>query len=104
MTVLTKENFDDEVEKHEGLVVIDLYADWCGPCKMLAPVIQELENDYPEVKFCKINVDDERDLAMMFKVTSIPMVAFVKSNTFVDVSVGYVPKEKLSTIIEEHKR
>ena len=103
MTVLTKENFAAEVEGHSGLIVIDLYADWCGPCKMLAPVIHELEGDYPDVKFCKINVDDERELAMSFKVTSIPMVAFVKDNVFVDVSVGYVAKEKLAAIIEEHK-
>jgi len=103
MTVLTKLNFAEEVEKYEGLVVIDLYADWCGPCKMLAPVIHELENDYPDVKFCKVNVDDERELAMQFKVSSIPMVAFVKNNVFVDVSIGYVPKEKLAAIIEEHR-
>lgn len=103
MTVVTKNNFEAEVEKHSGLVVIDLYADWCGPCKMLAPVIHELEAEYPDVKFCKINVDSERELASAFKVTSIPMVAFVKDDTFVDVSVGYVAKEKLAAIIEEHK-
>ena len=103
MTILNKDNFVKEVEEHKGLVVIDLYADWCGPCKMLAPVIHELEGDYPDVKFCKVNVDDERELAMSFKVTSIPTVAFVKDNTFVDISVGYVPKEKLAAIIEEHR-
>ena len=103
MTVLTKENFKFEVEEYNGLVVIDLYADWCGPCKMLAPVIHELENEYTDVKFCKVNVDEEGELADAFKVTSIPMVAFVKNNTFVDVSVGYVPKEKLAKLIEEHK-
>ena len=103
MTVLTKDNFKFEVEEYNGLVVIDLYADWCGPCKMLAPVIHELEKEYTDVKFCKVNVDEEGELADAFKVTSIPMVAFVKNNTFVDVSVGYVPKEKLAKLIEEHK-
>ena len=103
MTVLTKDNFKFEVEEYNGLVVIDLYADWCGPCKMLAPVIHELESEYTDVKFCKVNVDEEGELADAFKVTSIPMVAFVKNNTFVDVSVGYVPKEKLAKLIEEHK-
>ena len=103
MTVVTKDNFGKEVENHNGLVVIDLYADWCGPCKMLAPVIHELEGEYPEVKFCKVNVDNEPELAAAFKVSSIPMIAFVKDNTFVDVSVGYVPKAKLAAIIEEHK-
>ena len=95
--------FEKEVLAAEGKVLVDFYADWCGPCRMLAPVIHELEAEYPDVKFCKINVDSERELASAFKVTSIPMVAFVKDDTFVDVSVGYVAKEKLAAIIEEHK-
>ena len=103
MIVVTKENFKNEIEEHKGLAVIDLYADWCGPCRMLAPVLAELEAEYPEVKFCKINVDEQPELAKAFNVTNIPMVAFVKNNTFVDVSVGYVPKEKLAKLIEEHK-
>lgn len=103
MIVLTKDNFEAEVEKHAGLVVIDLYADWCGPCKMLAPILNELEGEYTDVKFCKVNVDEQREIASAFKVTSIPMVAFVKNNTFVDVSVGYVAKEKLAAIIEENR-
>ena len=103
MLVLNKENFKAEVEEHNGLVVIDLFATWCGPCLMLAPVLEKLESDYPEVKFCKINVDDERELAALFRVESIPMVAFVKDNIFVDVSVGYVPYENLAKIIEEYK-
>ena len=103
MTNLTSENFKREVEEHRGLVVIDIWATWCGPCMMLAPVIDELEADYPDVKFCKINVDEERELALAFKVESIPTVAFVKDNTFIDVSVGFVPKAKLAAMIEEHK-
>ena len=102
MTVITKENFNSEVEEFGGLAVIDLYADWCGPCRMLAPVLAELEGEYPQVKFCKINVDNEPELARAFKVTNIPMVAFVKDNTFLDFSVGYVPKEKLAKMIEEN--
>ena len=102
MTVITKDNFKSEVEEFGGLAVIDLYADWCGPCRMLAPVLAELEGEYPEVKFCKINVDNEPELARAFKVTNIPMVAFVKDNTFLDFSVGYVPKEKLKGLIEEN--
>ncbi|MBQ8371566.1 MAG: thioredoxin [Clostridia bacterium] len=103
MTVITKSNFETEVTKHDGLVVIDFYADWCGPCKMLAPVVHELEAEYPDVKFCKVNVDDEPSLAAMFKVQSIPMIALVKNDTFVDFSVGYVPKAKLASLIEENK-
>ncbi len=103
MTIITKDNFKSEVEEFSGLAVIDLYADWCGPCRMLAPVLDELEGEYPEVKFCKINVDNEPELAKAFNVKNIPMVALVKDNTFVDMSIGYVPKENLKKLIEEYK-
>lgn len=103
MTNLTKNNFKNEVEEYEGLVVIDLWATWCGPCRMLAPVIDEIEKEMPDVKFCKINVDDERELAMQFKIESIPTVAIVKNNTFLDLSVGLVPKEKLVNLINEYR-
>lgn len=103
MLNITKENFEAEVEKAEGLVVIDLYADWCGPCKMLAPVMEELEREYPDVKFGKINVDNEPELTSLFKVQSIPYIALVKNNTFLDFSVGYVPKDTLVRLIEENK-
>ena len=103
MTVLTKENFKAEVEEYKGLVVIDLWASWCGPCMMLAPIIEELDREYTDVKFCKINVDEQPELAKAFKVQSIPTVAFVRDNTFLDLSVGYVPKEKLASMIAEYK-
>ena len=102
MTILTKDNFLTEVEQHKGLILIDLYADWCGPCKMLAPVIEELEGEYTNVKFCKVNVDTEPELASLFRVESIPMLAFVKDNTFLDLIVGYVPKENIVATIEEY--
>ena len=103
MIDLTSQNFKSEVEEYDGLVVIDIWASWCGPCKMLAPTIDELEAEMPDVKFCKINVDDEPALARMFKVQSIPTVAVVKNNTFLDMSVGYVPKSKLVDLIERNK-
>lgn len=103
MLQITKDNFKAEVEEHNGLVVIDLYADWCGPCRMLAPILASLENEYTDVKFCKINVDDEPELAKSFNVSSIPMIAFVKDNTFADLSVGLVPKDKLKAMIESNK-
>lgn len=103
MLQITKDNFKTEVEDHEGLVVIDLYADWCGPCRMLAPILANLESEYTDVKFCKINVDDEPELAKSFNVSSIPMIAFVKDNTFADLSVGLVPKDKLKAMIESNK-
>ena len=103
MTELTKENFAIEVEKCDKLVVIDLWATWCGPCLMLAPTIDELEKEMPDVKFCKINVDEQRELAIEFKIQSIPTIAIVKDNTFLDLSVGLVPKEKLKNLIERYR-
>lgn len=102
MTDINEKNFKAEVEEAKGLVVIDLYADWCGPCKMIAPHLHELEGEYPNVKFARINVDSEPKLAELFRVSSIPMVAFVKDNVFLDFSVGYVPKENLSELIKEY--
>lgn len=103
MINITKENFESEVEKSDRLVVIDLYADWCGPCKLLAPVMEDLEREYPDVKFCKINVDEQPELTAMFKTESIPYIALVKDNTFLDFSVGYVAKATLVRLIEENK-
>lgn len=103
MLQLTKDNFKAEVEEHNGLVVIDLYADWCGPCKMLAPTIEALAAEMPDVKFAKVNVDNEPELAKAFRVSSIPMIALVKDNTFLDMSVGYVPKTTLEKLIEEYR-
>ena len=103
MTVLNKENFKSEVEEYKGLIIIDLYADWCAPCRMLAPVIEELEKENLDVKFCKINVDNEPELTRLFKVQSIPTIALVKDNTLLDFSVGLVPKEKLRDFIVSHK-
>ena len=102
MVELTKENFETEVEAAQGLVVIDLWAEWCGPCKMLAPILDEVEKEFPEAKFCKINVDNEPELTKLFKVNSIPTVALVKDNTFIDISVGYVTKDKLKSFISQY--
>lgn len=103
MINLTSDNFKSEVEEYKGLVVIDLWATWCGPCRMLAPVFEEIATEMPDVKFCKINVDEEPALTRLFKVESIPTVALVKDNTFVDMSVGLVPKEKLVKLINDNK-
>lgn len=100
MIVLTKENFETEVGSAVGTCVIDLYADWCAPCKMLAPIVEELEREMTDIKFCKINVDKEPELAAMFKVSSIPMIAVVKNNTLVDFHLGYTSKEELSSFIK----
>ena len=103
MLKITKDNFKSEVEQSASLVVIDLYADWCGPCRMLAPIFEQVAGEYPDVKFAKLNVDDEPELAMAFKAQSIPMLAFVKGGVFCDVSVGLVNAEKLRKLVEANK-
>ena len=101
MIKINDSNFSAEIEKSDKPCVIDLYADWCMPCKMLAPVLEELEAEYPNVKFCKVNVDESPAVARAFGVSSIPMVALVKDGTFLDASVGFVPKASLASLIEK---
>jgi thioredoxin 1 len=103
MQELTKENFNRILEETKELIVIDIYATWCAPCRMLAPILEQIETEHSDVKFYKINVDNEREIAEMFRVESIPMIAFVKNNTFLDFSIGLVPKESLEKLIEEYK-
>lgn len=102
MLILTDENFKAEVEEYKGTVLIDLYADWCGPCKMLAPTVEKLEGEFTEVKFCKANVDACPELVKLFKVESIPLIAIVKDNTYVDFSLGYVPEDTLRDLIRRN--
>ena len=103
MTVLTESNFDREVLQADKLVVVDFWATWCGPCMMLGPVMEELEGEMPDVKFCKVNVDDERDLAIEYGVQSIPMLLFVKNGEIVGTSIGYADKETIRARIEAVK-
>ena len=100
MTILTQENFDREVLNADKLTVVDFWADWCGPCMMLAPVMEALDVEMPDVKFCKLNVDDERDLAMEYGVQSIPMLLFVKNGEIAGTSIGYADKETIRARIE----
>ncbi len=103
MIIITKDNYETEVAKADGLVVIDFWATWCGPCRMLGPVLEELSNEMKDVKFCKVNVDEERELTYNYGVTSIPMLAFVKDGEVLGTSVGYKPKAALVAEIEEYK-
>ena len=103
MLIINNENFVSEIEKSETLCVIDLYADWCAPCRALAPTLETLEAEHPDVKFCKINIDKEPRLAEIFRVESIPLVAFVKDGTYLDMSIGLVPKASIEKMIAEYK-
>lgn len=97
--ILTKENFETEVLKSEKTVLIDFYADWCGPCKMLSPIIEEIANENDDIKVCKVNVDQENELASAFGVSSIPMLAVVKEGKITNSAVGFMPKENILNLL-----
>ena len=89
--------FENEVK--EGLVIVDFYADWCGPCQMLAPVLEDLEKE-ASIKIVKINVDENPDLARQFRIMSIPTLMLFKEGKFVKKELGYMPIERLREFIK----
>ena len=99
MTELTKENFAQETGK--GLIVVDFWATWCGPCRMQAPVLEEIEEAVPALKVCKVNVDKQPELASQFRVAAIPTLAFMKDGKVVRTVVGFHDYEALEAIVDE---
>ena len=92
---LTTETFDQEVLQAGQTVLVNFYADWCGPCKMMAPVVEELAGEEPGVKVCKINIDDEMAIAQRYGVMSIPMFIAFKNGEVAGKQGGAMPKSKL---------
>ena len=100
--ILTKENFENEVMNSEIPVLVDFFAVWCGPCKMLAPILAEFaEENEGKVKVCKVNVDDEGELAQRFGVMSIPTLVVFKNGEETAKSIGFVDKSGLAALIEK---
>ena len=98
---ITAANFENEVLHSEKTVLLDFYADWCGPCKMLAPILHELaEEKSGALKVGKINVDEQMELAMRFQVSSIPMLVVFKNGKIVAKSVGYRSKAEIAAMVE----
>ena len=97
----TAANFEEEVLQSELPVLVDFYADWCGPCKMLAPVLHEIaEESTGALKVGKVNVDEQMELAMRFQVSSIPMLVVFKDGKAVAKAVGYRPKSEIAAMVE----
>ena len=96
---LTSKNFSETVEKEGVTAVVDFYADWCGPCKMFAPVFEELATEVSDAVFCKVNVDNEEELAQRFGVMSIPTVIVLKDGKQVAQNVGLAGKQNILAMI-----
>lgn len=92
---ITKNNFDQEVMQSEKPVLLDFWAAWCGPCKMLSPVVDEIAGEHPEIKVGKVNVDEEQELAARFGVMSIPSLFVMKQGKVTNQSVGVQPKQRI---------
>lgn len=94
-----KSNFD-ALRKSEVPVLIDFYADWCGPCRMVSPIVDEIASEHPEYKIAKVNVDSEPELAREFKVYSIPTLVVLKDGKIANQSVGAKPKAAILALLE----
>lgn len=102
MSVLkvNKNNFDAEIAKSERTVLLDFYADWCGPCRMVSPLVDEIAEENPQYLVGKINVDDEPELAQAFGVASIPTIVVMKDGKVVSQSAGARPKAQILAMLE----
>ena len=93
---ITDQNFGEEVLKSDLPVVVDFWAPWCAPCRMIAPIVEKLSGEYDgKLKFCKLNVDENRETAMNYKVMSIPLLLFFSGGQKVDESLGAIPESMI---------
>ena len=99
---VTTSSWDQEVLKAEGLVLVDFWAVWCGPCRMIAPTVEEIAKEYAgKLKVCKLNTDENSDIASKYKIMGIPTLMFFKDGEKVDQVVGAVPKPQLKAKIDQ---
>lgn len=96
---INKENFQQEVLHSDKPVLVDFWASWCGPCQMVLPIMDEIADERSDIKVCKINVDEQKELAKQFRVMSIPTLAVFKNGEMVNRSTGAKPKEQILQMI-----
>lgn len=99
--IITKQNFEAEVLQSDKPVLLDFWATWCGPCRMIAPFVQEIAEERPDVKVGKVNVDEQPELAAAFQISSIPTLAVLKEGALVDTAVGYRSKVQILALLED---
>ena len=97
---VNRDNFD-QIKNSEKKVLLDFYADWCGPCRMVSPIVDEIAEENPDIIVGKVNVDQEIELAQAFSVTTIPMLVVMKDGKVVKQSLGAVPKARILTMLED---
>lgn len=100
MVKITNENFEDEILKSDKTVLIDFYADWCAPCKMLSPIIEGVDEENNDIKVAKINVDELQELAIKYEVMSIPTLVVIKNGQEVNRSVGFISKSQILELVK----
>ncbi len=97
---MNKENFQEEVIRSDKPVLVDFWASWCGPCRMVSPIVDEIAQERPDVKVVKVNVDQEQELALQFGVMSIPTLVVMKDGKVVNQAVGVRPKEDILDLLK----
>ena len=93
--LVNKNNFQKEVLESDSPVLIDFWASWCGPCKAISPIIDEISEKHPEIKVCKINIDEEQELATQFDIMSVPTLLVIKDGKVINQSVGLKSKNQI---------
>ena len=100
ITTITKDNFEKEIVKADKPALVDFWASWCGPCRMLSPIIDEIAEEHPEIKVCKINIDDEAELAIRHGVMSVPTLMIFKNGEIAQTAVGVRPKDEILDLLK----
>ncbi len=95
---VTADRFEQEVLQTEGIVMVDFWAAWCGPCKMLSPIVDQIAEEHPEIKVCKVNIDEEPSLAIDYKVMSIPTLLVFKNGEKINMSIGVQSKSDIEAM------